>query len=79
MDIRIGDMPIVKNDLRRHPGKSGQQESGRRKDRRRNREDRRKSVRDGVFVRLSFKEDRRVKPDRRKQRQFYDRLGRSSG
>lgn len=79
MDIRIGDMPIVKNDLKRHSGKPDQQKSGRRKDQRKNQEDRRKSVRDGVFVSLSFKEDRRQTPDRRKQRQFYDRLGRSSG
>lgn len=35
-------------------------------ERRRNREDRRKSVRDGVVVRLSTREERRVNPDRRK-------------
>jgi len=35
-------------------------------DRRKNKQDRRKSVRDGVFVSLSFKKDRRVKKDRRK-------------
>ena len=37
-----------------------------RMDRRKNRQDRRKSVRDGVFVSLSFKKDRRVLKDRRK-------------
>jgi hypothetical protein len=37
----------------------------RRKDRRKRRYDRRKSVRDGVIVTLSFKKDRRKNPDRR--------------
>lgn len=41
---------------------------GRRKDRRKRRYDRRKSVRDGVIVTLSFKKDRRKKPDRRSTR-----------
>ena len=36
------------------------------KERRRNKQDRRKSIRDGVIVSLSFKNDRRVLPDRRK-------------
>ena len=39
---------------------------GKRKDRRKNKYDRRKSVRDGVYVSLSFKKDRRVVKDRRK-------------
>ena len=39
---------------------------GKRKDRRKNKRDRRKSVRDGVYVSLSFKKDRRVVKDRRK-------------
>lgn len=41
--------------------------SKRKKDRRKRPYDRRKSVRDGVIVTLSFKEDRRKKPDRRFQ------------
>ncbi len=36
------------------------------KEKRKNKHDRRQSVRDGVFVSLSFKNDRRVVPDRRK-------------
>lgn len=36
------------------------------KEKRKSKHDRRKSVRDGVFVSLSFKNDRRVIPDRRK-------------
>ena len=36
-------------------------------ERRKNRQDRRKSVRDGVIVSLSFKNDRRVRKDRRRK------------
>jgi hypothetical protein len=36
------------------------------KEKRKNKHDRRKSVRDGFFVSLSFKNDRRVVRDRRK-------------
>ena len=36
------------------------------KERRKNKQDRRQSVRDGVFVSFSFKNDRRVLRDRRK-------------
>ncbi|PIE62240.1 MAG: hypothetical protein CSA25_06050 [Desulfobacter postgatei] len=39
--------------------------SNRKKDRRKRPYDRRKSVRDGVIVSLSFKKDRRKNPDRR--------------
>jgi hypothetical protein len=35
-------------------------------EKRRNRMDRRKSVRDGVVVNLSYRNDRRVNPDRRR-------------
>lgn len=37
-----------------------------RKDRRKNKQDRRKSVREGIFVSLSVNNDRRVLRDRRK-------------
>jgi len=36
-------------------------------DKRTNKQDRRKSVRDGVIVSLSFKSDRRVRKDRRRK------------
>jgi len=36
-------------------------------DRRKSKRDRRKSVRDGVIVSLSFKNDRRVRKDRRRK------------
>ncbi len=74
MDIRIGDMPRVKNDLKGGGNAPGQHNP--RRERRKNRQDRRKSVRDGVFVRLSFKNDRRQNPDRRKKNSTYDHLGR---
>ncbi len=37
------------------------------KDRRKNRQDRRKSVRDGVIVSLSYKNERRGRKDRRRK------------
>lgn len=37
-------------------------------DRRRSRKDRRKSVREGVVVKLSYPNDRRLQPDRRVRR-----------
>lgn len=74
MDIRIGNMPRVKNDLKGNGRSPGQHLP--RRERRKNRHDRRKSVRDGVFVRLSFKQDRRQATDRRKQNSTYNRLGR---
>jgi len=36
-------------------------------EKRKNKQDRRKSVRDGVIVSLSFKNDRRVRKDRRRK------------
>jgi hypothetical protein len=36
-------------------------------DKRKNKQDRRKSVRDGVIVSLSFKNERRVRKDRRRK------------
>jgi hypothetical protein len=55
-----------------HVGKSSKSSSDdtpkkkKKVDRRKNRQDRRKSVRDGVIVSLSFKNDRRVRKDRRR-------------
>ena len=44
-----------------------------RRERRKNRQDRRKSVRDGVIVSLSFKNDRRVCKDRRRRTAGHNR------
>ena len=67
MDITIGGMPFIKKDppeekiaLRQKSIKLF------RKDQRKNIQDRRKSVRDGVIVSLSYKKDRRKQRDRRK-------------
>jgi len=66
VDITIGGMPFIKKDppeeiiALRPNGKLF------RRDQRKNIQDRRKSVRDGVFVSLSYKKDRRKQQDRRK-------------
>jgi hypothetical protein len=55
-----------------HVGKSSKSSSDftpkkkKKRERRKNKQDRRKSVRDGVIVSLSFKNDRRVRKDRRR-------------
>jgi hypothetical protein len=58
-----------------HPAKKGESNKNnvfsggrkvRLKEKRKRKRDRRQSVRDGVFVSLSFKNDRRAIPDRRK-------------
>ena len=57
----IGVNKSSKNDLNSNPNKK------KHTDRRKNKQDRRKSVRDGVIVSLSFKRDRRVRKDRRRK------------
>lgn len=68
-DIIPGADKIVGNAGRGAGFKGGYQnnKNNRKKDRRKARYDRRKSVRDGVIVTLSFKKDRRKNPDRRLQ------------
>ena len=65
MDIIIGKAPFVKKD----PDKTDEPVSVEKKmffrDRRKNRVDRRKSNREGIFVSISTKKDRRVSRDRR--------------
>ncbi len=66
MDITIGGMPFIKKDP---PEEKIAFRSGIklfRRDQRKNMQDRRKSVKDGVFVSLSYKKDRRGQIDRRK-------------
>ena len=62
MDIIIGKTPVVKKDPERSPAA----DKLKRKDRRKNRQDRRKSVRSGVIVSLSIPNDRRKQPERRR-------------
>lgn len=66
MDIVVGKIQSAKEEGRHKKSlyKDGKKSSF--KERRKNKRDRRKSVREGVIVSLSFKNDRRVLPDRRK-------------
>ena len=66
MDITIGGMPFIKKDPPEEKIASHSSTRQFRRDKRKNMQDRRKSVRDGVFVSLSYKTDRRQKRDRRK-------------
>ena len=67
MDIVVGKIQSAKeeNSHKRSFYKDGKKSSY--KERRKNKQDRRKSVRDGVIVSLSFKNDRRALPDRRRE------------
>jgi len=67
MDIFIGGVSSVKNDLSSEENVASTH--GKKlipKDRRKNKRDRRRSVREGIYVSLSTKKDRRVMRDRRK-------------
>lgn len=66
VDIVIGNIPYVKKDPSKEHVKPPAGKRAVRKDRRKNKEDRRRSVREGIFVSLSGKNDRRVLRDRRK-------------
>jgi len=68
LKIKIGDISRIKNIPNRRATKSDEDDMVYRKDRREYKHDRRKSVRDGVFVSFSFKNDRRKGGDRRKKR-----------
>jgi hypothetical protein len=66
MDIVTIGSASVKNQNRQKPVTRGASRKNGFVERRRNREDRRKSVRDGVVVSFSYRNDRRVNPDRRR-------------
>jgi hypothetical protein len=66
MDIVLIGSSQVANDERKKQTVRVPARSGRLVDRRRNKQDRRKGVRDGVVVSLSYPNDRRVNPDRRR-------------
>ncbi|MBI5559334.1 MAG: hypothetical protein HY885_17050 [Deltaproteobacteria bacterium] len=65
MNIIIGNTPNVKKDPDKNPfqGRSGRTKHS---ERRKSRRDRRKSVGEGVIVSLTFPNDRRNKPERRR-------------
>jgi len=66
MDIVVGKIQSAKDEGTHKKSfyKDGKKTSF--KERRKNKQDRRKGVREGVIVSLSFKNDRRVLPERRK-------------
>ena len=67
VDIMIGHITPVQNDPnRRHPQQRPPRDGKRVVERRKNKQDRRRSVRDGIVVTLSHQEDQRQEPDRRK-------------
>ena len=68
MDIIVGRTLSINKDSTNQNALGYVPKRRKRKDRRKNKHDRRKSARDGVFVSLSFKKDRRVLKDRRKVR-----------
>ena len=67
MDIVIGNIQPVKEERSRKKPFKKDGEKAFFKDRRKNKQDRRQSIRDGVIVTLSTKNDRRGLPDRRKK------------
>jgi len=69
VDITIGGMPYIKKDPPEEKVVLRSSTKPFRRDQRKNTQDRRKSVRDGVFVSLSYKKDRRGRRDRRKSYQ----------
>jgi len=66
VDITIGAMLFIKKDPPEEKTALRSSTKLFRRDQRKNVQDRRKSVRDGVFVSLSYKKDRRKQQDRRK-------------
>ena len=65
MDIIVTDTATLHNNGEKRREKPRPARSGNLKDRRKTKKDRRKSVRDGVYVSLSFKRERRSGSDRR--------------
>ncbi len=66
MDIVIGDIPYVKKDPSEEKARTPAGQKALHTDRRKSKQDRRSSVREGIFVFFSGKDDRRVPRDRRK-------------
>ena len=66
MDIVVGKIQSTKEEGTHKKSFYKDRKKSNFKERRKNKKDRRKSVREGVIVSLSFKNDRRVLPDRRK-------------
>ena len=67
MDIVIGRTTPVLSDPSKENVNDPTGKNVIRRDRRKNREDRRRSVREGIYVTISVKDDRRVVRDRRRK------------
>ena len=65
MHLVVGEIKHTASESPKKRSASMDSKPARLKERRKNNHDRRKSVRDGVFVSFSFKHDRRVVRDRR--------------
>ena len=66
MDITIGGMPFIKKDPPKEKIALRPTKKLFSRDQRKSAQDRRKSVRDGIIVSLSYKKERRKQQDRRK-------------
>jgi hypothetical protein len=67
MDIIITDAAVIRNNDERRGETTRTPRSSYRRDRRKIRTDRRRSIRDGISVSFSFKKERRSGFDRRSQ------------
>lgn len=67
VDIIVGGVPYVRKDPSEEKAVLPAGKKVVRKDRRKNEQDRRRSVREGIFVSFSETNDRRVLRDRRKR------------
>jgi hypothetical protein len=70
MDIVIGRTGSVNGDSSNRKNSGDLSKRKKKSERRQNKQDRRKGVRDGVIVTLSTKKDRRVQKDRRRKRRY---------
>lgn len=68
MDIVVLSSAFVRNEEQKKRATRVPAKKSNFVEKRRNRTDRRKSVRDGVVVTLSYQKDRRTRPDRRQTR-----------
>jgi len=67
MKIAIGPTTKINADGISKNSQANTPKKKKNEDKRKNKQDRRKNVRDGVIVSLSFKNDRRVRKDRRRK------------
>jgi hypothetical protein len=68
VNITVGDTSSVRNEISEGRNTYSPANKAVRKDRRKNKRDRRRSVREGIFVSLSVEDNRRVVRDRRKKK-----------